>query len=80
MANWKTTLEKVLSGRADRSIDYKAFCALIEHLGYELDRQRGSHKWYRQRGWEPMPVQPEGGKAKDYQVRDLRKELKEHGY
>jgi len=80
MANWKTTLEKVLSGKADRSIAFKAFCALLERVGYTLDRERGSHKWYEQDGWEPMPVQPEAGKAKDYQVRDLRKELKRHGY
>jgi len=43
-------------------------------------REKGSHKWYHQTGREQMCVQPKNGKAKAYQVGQLRKELREHGY
>ncbi|KXU38152.1 hypothetical protein AXK11_01125 [Cephaloticoccus primus] len=83
MANWKKTLERILDekGRYDASIAFGDFRVVLVRVGYVLAHRSGSHQSYRQKGWELMVVVPRAdGKAKEYSVKDLRKELKEHGY
>src|SRR6478609_2374554 len=43
MAHWEKTLQQVMSGQADASIAFRDLCALLPHVGYIEDRQKGSH-------------------------------------
>jgi len=71
MAKPGTILDKVISGRG--SISFRDFEALLIALGFELKRQKSSHRIYvHPRAPRPFPVQPDGGDAKRYQVKELR--------
>jgi len=49
-------------------------------FGFELDRQSGSHRIYRHSALRlRMNIQPEGGKAKLYQIRQLLDLVETHG-
>jgi len=66
--------EKLLARarRAPAALTFRELCALIECLGFELDRIRGSHRIYKSvMHRRSVVVQPEGKMAKTYQVRDL---------
>jgi len=65
--------ESVISGTADNNIKYTDFQNLIIDLGFEFKRQRGSHTMYYHNGINAfMNIQKDGGKAKAYQVEQLR--------
>lgn len=62
------------------SLSFKELCQLAEDAGFVFDRSRGSHviykhPWYmldvRMAPSDRMNFQPDGSKAKPYQVADL---------
>jgi predicted RNA binding protein YcfA (HicA-like mRNA interferase family) len=65
-------LSRIVDG-STKNISFDEFCALIEALGFELDRTRGSHRlYYHPTLGERLNVQPlKGGDAKPYQIRQL---------
>lgn len=66
------TLERVLRGAADANIGFEDLCALLRHLGF-TERICGSHHIYTRDGVaEILNLQPKGGKAKAYQVKQVR--------
>jgi predicted RNA binding protein YcfA (HicA-like mRNA interferase family) len=70
------TFEKVMSGRSDANISFEDVCNLLLRLGFALRRQGTSHHIYSL-GDSYLNLQPgSGGKAKKYQVRQVREELK----
>jgi len=70
----------VVSGQSDYNIKYSDFQNLIIDLGFVFERQRGSHAVYcHEEINEFMNIQPDGNKAKAYQVRQLRGIIFEHG-
>ncbi len=72
MAHWEKTLQQAMSGQADASIAFRDLCALLPHVGYIEDRQKGSHHIFihPDRPGEAVNVQPgKSGKAKSYQVK-----------
>ena len=70
----------VISGQSDNNINYNDFQNLIIDLGFEYQRQEGSHKIYRHTVHRVnMNIQPEGNKAKGYQVKQLRALIKKYG-
>ena len=70
----------VKSGQADNSINFSDFQNLIVDLGFIFRRQHGSHMIYSNNKInEYMNIQDNAGKAKDYQVKQLRKIIKKHG-
>ena len=70
----------VMSGKSDNSINFADFQSLIIDLGFIFRRQNGSHMIYSNNNInEYMNIQDKGGKAKDYQVKQLRKIIKRHG-
>lgn len=81
MAQWEKTLRRVLSGQADANIAFDALCVMLPHVGYELWRQSGSHYIF------VHPDRPENiniqtgksGKAKPYQVKQIRDLLQRYG-
>ena len=75
----KKVYESVKSGQSDNNIGYVDFRNLIIDLGFEFERKRGSHAIYYHAGLnEFMNIQPDGNKAKAYQIRQLRDIIKEH--
>ena len=63
----------VISGKSDSNIKYIDLKNLIIDLGFQFQRQKGSHTmYYHQVINEFMNIQKDGSKAKGYQVRQLR--------
>lgn len=69
----RRTIERILSGLADRNIRFDDVRRVILSFGF-TERIRGSHHIYARQGVEEiLNLQPaEGGKAKPYQVKQVR--------
>jgi predicted RNA binding protein YcfA (HicA-like mRNA interferase family) len=65
-------LSKILMGKSDANIPFKQLCQLLEQLGFD-ERIRGSHHIFTQNEIEEiLNLQPQQGKAKAYQVKQIR--------
>lgn len=65
-------LEKILRGTSDATIDFDEMCRLLLQLGF-TQRIRGSHHLFTKPGIvEKINLQRDDGKAKPYQVRQVR--------
>ena len=72
MSKVTKTLERVLRGTADANIRFGDLCGLLQHLGF-VERIRGDHHIFTRDGVaEILNLQPRGGKAKAYQVKQVR--------
>ncbi|MEX0607258.1 MAG: type II toxin-antitoxin system HicA family toxin [Halofilum sp. (in: g-proteobacteria)] len=72
MSRYEKLQNRILSGRADANIEFAELCALLTRLGFS-ERIRGSHNIYtRPDVTEIINLQPSNGKAKPYQVRQVR--------
>ena len=72
MGRMEKTLGRVLRGTADASIGFADLRALLRHLGFD-ERVRGSHHIFsRTDVAEILNLQPRGGQAKPYQVKQVR--------
>src|SRR6266851_9002603 len=73
------TLDRVLRGNADANIRFGDLCALLHHLGF-AERIRGDHHIFTRDGVaEILNLQPRGGKAKAYQVKQVRGVIVSYG-
>lgn len=65
-------LLKILRGTSDANIPFEPLCQLLKALGFE-ERIRGSHHIFWKDGTEEiLNLQPNQGKAKAYQVKQVR--------
>jgi len=79
MAINKRVYEAVMSGKSDYNIRFASFTKLIVDLGFRLVAQEGSHRNYRHDALRvKISVQPDGDKAKAYQVKQLRDIIKKY--
>jgi hypothetical protein len=63
----------ILTRRSDANISFEDLCSLLEHLGFDR-RIRGDHHIFSKAGIdEILNLQPKGGKAKPYQVKQVRR-------
>jgi predicted RNA binding protein YcfA (HicA-like mRNA interferase family) len=68
-------LAKILSGASDTNISFEQLCQLLIRLGFD-ERIRGSHHIFTKEGIEEiLNLQPKQGKAKAYQVKQVREML-----
>jgi predicted RNA binding protein YcfA (HicA-like mRNA interferase family) len=68
-------LAKILSGASDTNISFEQLCQLLIRLGFD-ERIRGSHHIFTKEGVEEiLNLQPKQGKAKAYQVKQVREML-----
>jgi len=68
-------LAKILSGASDTNISFEQLCQLLIRLGFD-ERIRGSHHIFTKEGVEEiLNLQPKQGKAKAYQVKQVREIL-----
>jgi hypothetical protein len=73
------TLDRILRGNADKNTRFDDLCALLCHLGF-AERIRGDHHIFTRDGVaEILNLQPRGGKAKAYQVKQIRGVLTSYG-
>jgi hypothetical protein len=72
MSKHDRLLLQILQGRSDANIPFDDLRRLLLHLGFE-ERIRGSHHLFRRGGVEEkINLQRDDGKAKVYQVRQVR--------
>lgn len=72
MGKFDKLLLQVLAGSADRNVGFSDVCSLLKQLGFAL-RVRGSHHIFtRPDVAEILNLQEKQGKAKPYQVKQVR--------
>jgi predicted RNA binding protein YcfA (HicA-like mRNA interferase family) len=72
MGKSEKLLLKILRGASDGNISFEQLCQLLGNMGFEK-RIRGSHHIFTKEGIEEiLNIQPKGGKAKAYQVKQIR--------
>ena len=75
MSQQDKLLAKILSGASDTNISFEQLCQLLIRLGFD-ERIRGSHYIFTKEGVEEiLNLQPKQGKAKAYQVKQVREML-----
>jgi hypothetical protein len=75
MGRAEKLFDKLMSGQNDANFPFDDLCALLTKVGYGARKTKGSHIIF-QRGSSFLNLQPStGGKAKTYQVRQVRQEL-----
>ena len=69
----KKTLNKVLSGLADKNIRFQDLTKLLNEFGFSVRIEGDHHIYYRDGIEEIINLQPlKDGKAKAYQVKQVR--------
>jgi hypothetical protein len=64
--------DQILLGRSDANIDFSRLCVLLCRLGFN-ERIKGDHYIFTMEAVEEiLNVQPRDGKAKSYQVKQVR--------
>jgi predicted RNA binding protein YcfA (HicA-like mRNA interferase family) len=64
-------LLKILRGTSDSNIPFEQLCQLLINMGFEK-RTRGSHHIFTKEGVEEiLNIQPNGNKAKAYQIKQI---------
>lgn len=73
------TLDSLLRGNADANIAFSELVAILRSLGFQ-ERIRGSHHIFSREGVEEiLNLQPRNGKAKPYQVKQVRTVITAYG-
>ena len=72
MSKYDKLLFQILRGTSDANIPFNDLRHLLTNMGFD-ERIRGSHHMFRRAGIvEKINLQREGGKAKVYQIRQVR--------
>ena len=72
MTRFEKVLSRLLDGEADSNFDFSDLCWLLSRIGFR-ERIRGSHHIFIIEGYpEIINLQASGGRAKLYQVRQVR--------
>jgi hypothetical protein len=73
MPKYPELLSKILLGTSDTNIRFDELCDVLRFLGFRM-RVKGSHHIFTKEGIaDRLNLQEESGKAKTYQVRQVRK-------
>ena len=79
MSRLQKALDKILRAQADVDLDFDTLIAILKRLGFS-ERVRGSHHIFTHPRVDGiLNVQPKGGNAKPYQVKQVRQALVESG-
>lgn len=78
MSRIEKVIQKILSGRADFNIEFKDLRKVVAYYGFD-ERIEGSHHIFAKKGFAILiNLQREKGKAKAYQVKQVRKIIQEY--
>jgi hypothetical protein len=72
MTQFDKLLHRILSGRSDENIGFDELRSLIARLGFNERIKGGHYIFYRDGVSEIINIQPKGGMAKPYQVKQVR--------
>ena len=72
MSRHELVLRRVLSGTADSNIAFRELCGLLSALGFAVRKKGSHHIFYMDGIAEILNLQPRRGKAKPYQVKQVR--------
>jgi len=76
MSRIKKAVSKILEGRSDASFNFDDLCFVLERAGFTRRSGKGSHRiFFRDGVDEIVNIQPKGGQAKPYQVKQVRELL-----
>lgn len=79
MGKYEKLRRKILAGASDKNIEFSDLCQLLCRLGF-VERVRGDHHIVtRDDVEEIINLQPKQGKAKPYQVKQVREILVKYG-
>jgi len=72
MGKYQKLMIQILKGTSDKNISFNDLCNLLEKLGFK-NRIKGEHFiFYKEGIIEIINLQPANGKAKPYQVKQVR--------
>ena len=72
MGQYDKLVQRILSGRHDKSVLFSEAVSLMQRLGFSM-RTKGSHRIFFKEGiMEIINLQPDDSKAKAYQVKQIR--------
>lgn len=74
----KKIYDAVINGNRDKSIRFADLQRLLEYFDFKCS-VRGDHFIYRRSDTPIINLQPDGNNAKPYQVRQVRKIMKDKG-
>ena len=72
MGKYEKLIYKILSGRQDATVNFSEVVAMLQALGFSLRTKGSHHIFYREGIEEIINIQPDGSKAKSYQVKQVR--------
>ena len=72
MGQFEKLLIKILCGSADRDIDFDDVCKVLSHFEFDVRIKGSHHIFYKDGIDEILNIQPDGSKAKPYQVKQIR--------
>ncbi len=79
MATLEKLIQSVMSGTQDRNIKFADLQKILDALGFQC-RIKGDHFIYWRDGIdEIINIQPDGNKAKPYQVKQVRNIILKYG-
>jgi hypothetical protein len=78
MGEYEKLYEHIMLRRSDASIPFDELCALLKRLGFTERIRVNHHIFTMSEVEEILNVQPKSGKAKPYQVRQIRGVLLEY--
>ncbi len=79
MGRYEKLYDRILMGRSDANVAFDGLCTLLSRLGFE-ERIKGDHHIFTREGVEEiLNVQPKHGKAKAYQIKQVRGVILRHG-
>jgi predicted RNA binding protein YcfA (HicA-like mRNA interferase family) len=72
--------KKLLDGKSDKNFEFDELCTVVQHLGFISRARKGGHTVFHKEGIsEIVNLQPtRDGKAKPYQVRQIRDIVLKH--
>jgi predicted RNA binding protein YcfA (HicA-like mRNA interferase family) len=81
MTRHEKVLQKVLRGTSDANVGFDELCDLLRRLGFAERQRGGSHRIFSRDGVaEILNLQPRaGGRAKPYQIRQVRQVILKYG-
>ncbi|MCR4315476.1 MAG: type II toxin-antitoxin system HicA family toxin [Planctomycetes bacterium] len=78
MSKTAKLLIQIMSGSSDSNIPFDGLRNVLSSLGFE-ERIKGDHYIFSREGIEEIiNIQPKSGKAKAYQIKQVRKIISEH--
>jgi predicted RNA binding protein YcfA (HicA-like mRNA interferase family) len=72
MGKHEKLLLQILRGTSDANIPFDGLCSLLRWLGFSERRSGSHHIFSRPDVEEILNLQPSGGQAKPYQVKQVR--------